>query len=96
MPRLTPIQAEKLSAAWTCVRDARWANVAPDAIIAILIADHGATHAFGDGAYRLHCCGVRGACAWSRDEGALRSWERLANVALWSFRQGAGRQEIGA
>lgn len=75
---------DRLQAAIDYVHQAKSGDNAtgPAAIIAGLQADHAASYRIGASTNVLRVAGVNASCTWSRDEGLLKAWERLATIRL--------------
>ena len=75
-----------LNAASDCVHAGIRAGKDPAAIIADLVAEHGAMFRPNwNNTNLLLCCGVRASCTWSRDAGLLKAWRRNSTMRLMSL-----------
>ncbi|PXA98099.1 hypothetical protein DMC47_10400 [Nostoc sp. 3335mG] len=71
-------QLARLQAATGCILEGQHAGDAPEAVIQRLLAEHGAIRRCSPSDNSLRVAGVVARCAWSRDEGLLNGWRRLA------------------
>lgn len=71
-------QLARLRAATACVLDGQRAGDTAEQIIQRLIAGHGATRRCSPQTNVLRVAGVATSCTWSRDQGLLDGWRRLA------------------
>lgn len=71
-------QLARLQAATGCVLEGRHAGDNAETIVQRLIAEHGATRRCSPSTNVLRVAGVATSCTWSKDEGLLNGWRRLA------------------
>lgn len=79
---MRPVSRQKLRAAYDLVEQRRNENASPAAIIAELVANHGASYNRDHDTNRLRVGGVGASCTWSADTGLLGNWKRTANRHL--------------
>ena len=79
---MTPAMRARLQAASDMVLEQIGNGAQPGEVIDKLVAVHGATYKTDASTNSLRCAGVNATCTWSRTEGLLNAWRRLATIKL--------------